>query len=77
MGQQRLIDEGCLEVLVDMKRKSAPTPKAGEQTLDNHTAATVTHNLSALVAFLLRSEEGRAKLAAEAISMLRVLYYCV
>ena len=68
--QQRLIDEGCLEVLVDMKRNNAPTPKAGEQILSNDAAATVTHNLSALMAFLLRSKEGRAKLAAEAISML-------
>jgi hypothetical protein len=69
--QQRLIDEGCLEVLVDMKRQSALTPKediAGGG--GDESAPIVTHNLSALIAFLLRSDDGRSKLAAEAISML-------
>ena len=62
--QQRLIDEGCLEVLVFLKNSSG-----GDSSSKNENP-TVMHNLSALVAFLLRSEDGRAKLVNESMSLL-------
>ncbi len=66
--QQRLIDEGCLEVLVSMNDSPEDSVDVVEE--EQVQDLTVVHNLSALVAFLLRSEDGRTKLVNEAISLL-------
>lgn len=61
--QQRLIDEGCLEVLANMKdNETSGSSSQGD--------SAVVHNLSALVAFLLRSEDGRVKLVSESVGLL-------
>jgi hypothetical protein len=69
--QQRLVDEGCLEVLVNMSdnsRKGSSSKDVKEEKSDGDH--TVVHNLAALVAFLLRSDDGRSKLVNEAITLL-------
>jgi hypothetical protein len=74
--QQRLIDEGCLEVLVNMNdssRKKEKEEHGNKQQEQTSTDYIVVHNLAALVAFLLRSQDGRSKLVNESVSLLALM----